>query len=275
MPGEMDSFMLKQIAEIEQRDESQVLAELAGELIEEMIYSVETYDRKQKKKVRKARLSWAGTKEVARSRGNIVLAEPVVTDLEHTIRVMVKATDLTRNFTVFGGCQQPRKMKINEVDKDTGEITGYHLEDDAYCFQKGLSKCQRNALTLCIPADYAAKFIDRFLLAAGKGKQLPQGDRKPKAPAKSQIKPLEEWNKVVIGWIPDYPSLEPIIWNLTKMQPADMYRELGVTSRTDMTITPWEAFLTLKERFHPRDIRAEEEVPHDEEIADVVDDEVP
>uniref|UniRef100_A0A6M3LYY6 Uncharacterized protein n=1 Tax=viral metagenome TaxID=1070528 RepID=A0A6M3LYY6_9ZZZZ len=259
MSGEMDSIMLKQIAEIEKRDESQVMAELAGELIEDMIYTVETYDRRQKRKVRRVRLSWAGVKEVARSRGNIVLSEPVVTDLDSTIRIMVKATDLTRNFTVFGGCQQLRKMKINHVDPDTGEIAGYHLEDDAYCFQKGLSKCQRNALTLCIPADYAAKCIDRFLVATGKIKQLPQEARRTKAPARSQVKPLAEWDKVTAAMVPDYPHLEPVIWNLCKMQPDIMYRELGVTSRTDMTIPAWEAFLALKARFNPVDQSEKEE----------------
>ncbi|GAI48466.1 unnamed protein product, partial [marine sediment metagenome] len=170
MPDDIDKVMLKQIAEIEQKDESQVLAELAGELIEEMIYTVEVYNRRSKKTVRKARLSWAGTKEVARNRGNIILSEPVVTDLDTTIRIMVKATDLTRNFTVFGGCQQPRKMKVNDVDRETGEVTGHHFEDDAYCFQKGLSKCQRNALTLCIPADYAAKCIHpHYCVPGGRG----------------------------------------------------------------------------------------------------------
>jgi len=253
MSDEMDSIILKQIADIEKRDESQVLAELAGELIEDMIYTVETYDRRQKRTIRRARLSWAGTKEVARSRGNIVLSEPVVTDLDSTIRIMVKATDLTRNFTVFGGSQQPRKMKVNDLDPDTGEVTGHHFEDDAYCFQKGLSKCQRNALSLCIPADYAAKCIDRFLRATGKGNLLPQGGKRTKAPTKSQVKPLSEWDKITEDMVPDYPRLEPIIWNLCKMQPADIYRELGVTSRTDMTIPAWEAFLALKARFHPVD----------------------
>jgi len=251
MPEDIDSIMLKQIAEIEQKDEAQVLAELSGELIEEMVYSVEVYDRRRKEKVQKARLSWAGTKEVARSRGNIVLSEPVVTDLPDTIRIMVKATDLTRNFTVFGGCQQPRKQKINDVDKDTGEILGHHLEDDAYCFQKGLSKCQRNALTLCIPADYAAKCITRFLKATGKLKQIPQGAKKARAPTASQVKPLEEWEKITPHMVPDYHHLEPIIWNLCKMQPADIYRELGGGSRIDMTIPAWDAFLTIKHRFHP------------------------
>ena len=253
MSDEMDSIILKQIAEIEKRDESQVLAELAGELIEDMIYTVETYDRRQKKTIRRAKLSWAGTKEVARSRGNIILAEPVVTDLDTTIRIMVKATDLTRNFTVFGGCQQPRKMKVNDTNKDTGEIIGHHFEDDAYCFQKGLSKCQRNALTLCIPADYTAKCIDRFLKATGKTNLIAQGARKTKVPDKSQIKPLSDWDKITENMVLSFPYLEPLIWNLCKLQPTDMYRELGVTSRADMTISPWEAFLTLKARFHPVD----------------------
>lgn len=251
MPDGIDSVMLKQIAEIEQKDEAQVLAELAGELIEEMIYNVEVYDRRRKQPVQKVRLSWAGTKEVARSRGNIVLSEPVVTDLDATIRIMVKATDLTRNFTVFGGCQQPRKMKVNDVDKKTGEITGHHFEDDAYCFQKGLSKCQRNALSLCIPADYSAKCINRFLKATGKARQLPQDTRKARAPTKSQLKSLEEWEKITADMVPDFPHLEPIIWNLCKMQPADLYKELGVSSRSDMTIPAWDAFLTIKARFHP------------------------
>ncbi len=251
MPDEMSSVMLKQIAEIEQRDETQILAELSGELIEEMIYTVEVYDRRKKKTVRKVRLSWAGTKEVARSRGNIALSEPVVTDLDANIRIMVKATDLTRNFTVFGGCQQPRKMKVNDVDQETGQITGHHFEDDAYCFQKGLSKCQRNALTLCIPADYAAKCIDRFLIAAGKPRQITPGEPRRKASTKSQLKPLEEWEKITPDMVPDFPHLEPVIWNLCKMQPADMYKELGVSSRADMTTPSWDAFLTIKLLFYP------------------------
>ena len=258
MPDKMDSVVLMQITEIEQKDDAQVLAELAGELIEEMIYTVEVYDRRKKQKVAKARLSWAGIKEVARSRGNIVLSEPVVTDLDTTIRIMVKATDLTRNFTVFGGCQQPRKMKINDVDPETSEITGHHFEDDPYCFQKGLSKCQCNALTLCIPADYAARCITRFLKATGRVKQLPQEAKKARAPASAQVKPLEEWEKITRDMVTDYPHLEPIIWNLCKMQPAELYKELGVSSRTDMTIPAWDAFLTIKQRFHPKPLEKQE-----------------
>ena len=251
MTDAIDAVMLKQIAEVEQKDEDQVLAELAGEQLDEMVYTVEVYDRKAKSKIRKAKLSWAGVKEVARSRGNIMLEDPIIKDLEKSIRIVVRATDLTRNFTVFGGCQQPLKMKVNDTEPGTGEITGSHLEDDPYCFQKGLSKAQRNALTLCIPADYAAKCITRFLKATG-SKTLPQGTRKQsKAPAKSAIKYREDWDQVTENMVPDYPHLEPVIWNLCKLQPADMYRQLGVSSRTELTAPAWESFLVLKELFRP------------------------
>ncbi|MFH1087468.1 MAG: hypothetical protein V1737_02625 [Chloroflexota bacterium] len=266
---EMTAAMLAQIQEIEQKDERQVLAELAGETIEEYIYETEVWDwmpqpdgKRKKQKVRKVKLSWVGTREVARSRGNIVLSDPIVSDTDDAVRIIVKATDLTRNFSVFGGCHQPKKMKVNDFDKETGEIVGSHLEEDPFVFQKSLSKAQRNALNPCIPADYAVKMIDRFLRAAGKKpllaapgrKGIPQGPGpapEPKQPPKSQIKPREEWDKTIKAQVPDYPTLERLIWELCKVQPTDMYRELGGGNRNDMTIPAWEAFLTLKERFVP------------------------
>lgn len=265
---EMTAAMLAQIQEIEQKDERQVLAELAGETIEEYIYETEVWDwvpqpdgKRKKQKIRKVKLSWVGTREVARSRGNIVLSDPIVADTDDAVRIIVKATDLTRNFSVFGGCHQPKKMKVNDFDRESGEIVGSHLEDDPFVFQKGLSKAQRNALNPCIPADYAVKMIDRFLRASGKQpllstpgrKGIPQraGQPPPKQPAKSQIKPRPEWDRITKDQVPDYPTLERLTWELCKIQPAQMYRELGGGSRNDMTIPAWEAFLTLKERFAP------------------------
>ncbi|MDD5701390.1 MAG: hypothetical protein PHU23_04990 [Dehalococcoidales bacterium] len=262
---EMTNAMLAQIQEVEQKDERQVLAELAGETIAEYIYETHVWDPKQKTNVRKVKLSWVGVREVARSRGNIMLSDPVITELDDAVRIVVKATDLTRNFTVFGGCHQPKKMKVNDVDKKTGEITGSHLEDDPYYFTKGLSKAQRNAMNPCIPADYAVKMIDRFLRAAGKppliantgkspgSKTAPHGPDQTykKEPPKSLIKPREEWDKITKTQIIDYASLEKVFWDLTKKQPAALYAELGGGTRSDMTTPAWESFLILKERFVP------------------------
>lgn len=259
---EITAAMLQNIREIEQRDENQILAELAGETISEYIYETEVWDwviqpdgKRKKQKVRKVKLSWVGTRETARAKGNIVASDPVVTDLDDAIRIVVKFTDLANNFSVFGGCHQPRKMKVNDWDQETSEIKGTHLEDDPFCFQKGLSKAQRNGLTACIPADWSAKMIDRFLKASKgqKGHYIQQGrgSGTPVPRLKSQMKPQAEWEKITKEMVPDFPRLESLMWDLAKLQPRDMYKELGGGSRNDMTIPAWDAFQTLKARFCP------------------------
>ena len=259
---ELTAGMVAQIHEIEQKDENQVMAELAGETVEEYVYETQVWDARKKQKVRKVNLSWVGTREVARNRGNIILDTPDITETEDSWRFVVRATDLLRNFTVFGGCHQLKQMKVNDVEEGTGVITGSHLETDDYSFQKGLSKSQRNALKLCIPGEYAARMIDRFLRASGKTPLLAQdnkavakrGHRQPPqstGPTKADIKPREEWDKITQEQVPDFPHLETIIWNLCKIQPKDMYAELGGGSRNDMTIPAWSAFITLRERYAP------------------------
>lgn len=263
---EIDAVLLQNIRDIEEKDERQILAELAGETIQDFIYETEVWEwtteggRKRKEKKRKVKLSWVGTREVARSRGNIVVSDPIVTDLEDNIRIVVKATDLTRNFSVFGGCHQPRKMKVNDYG-DGGEIVGFHLEDDPYIFQKGLSKAQRNALQSCIPATYATKAIDRFLKAAGKHPLLTPGKAGVAGTSGSKglgqgksVKPRTEWEKIAKEAVPDYATLERLIWDLAKIQPREMYKQLGVSARSEMNIMPWDAFLNLKEIFVPKDL---------------------
>lgn len=256
MSDEITLVMLEQIKEIEQRDESQILAELAGETIKEYIYEIEVRDTKTKQKTRKAKLSWAGVKEVARSRGNIVLSDPIISDTDDAVRIVVRATDLKRNFTVFGGCHQPKQQKVKDLDKG-GNLLGHHLESDDHYFPKALSKAQRNALNLCIPGDYAAKFISRLLKASGSTAALPPSEENHGNNKKPQIKPREEWETITADDVPNLPTLERIVWNLTKLQPRQMYQELGYTGRADVTESAWECFLRLKERFVLEPIVAE------------------
>lgn len=263
---ELTAGMVAQIHDIEQKDENQVMAELAGETVEEYVYETLVWDwvtqhdgKRKKQRVRKVKLSWVGTREVARNRGNIVLDPPDITETEDSWRIVVRATDLLRNFTVFGGCHQLKTMKVNDYDKDSGEITGSHYEPDDYSFQKGLSKAQRNGLALCIPGEYAARMIDRFLRASGKKPLLThgskavatRGQKQPPTLTKADVKPREEWDKITQEMVPDYPHLETIIWNLCKLQPKGMYAELGGGSRNEMTVAAWLSFLTLKERYSP------------------------
>jgi len=259
---ELTAGMVAQIHEVEQKDENQVMAELAGETVEEYVYEILVKDPKTHQKVRKVKLSWVGTREVARNRGNIVLDTPDIVENDESWRIVVRATDLLRNFTVFGGCHQLKQMKVNDYGEAPGEIIGSHLETDDYAFQKGLSKAQRNALSLCIPGEYAARMIDRYLRASGKNPLLThsrraittKGQKQPPQstnPKQADIKPRAEWDKITQEMVADYPHLETIIWNLCKLQPKDMYVELGGGSRSDMNVAAWQSFITLKERYSP------------------------
>lgn len=234
--NEITSLMLKRIQEIDARDENQILQELAGESIEDYIYEIK--DKKSGK--RTVKLSWSGTREMARFRGNISLDEPMITDNDGYVRVVVRGTDLTRNFSVFGGCHQPKKMKVKIFDEHD-EPMGYQEQDDPYYFTKALSKAQRNVLQSVIPADFTARMIDRFLVKDGRQpiKQFP----KPKAALQ---KPRVNTDIPEPSELKTLLDLEKYAFNRWHLQPADMYKELGYTSKAGCNETPWECFLKLK-----------------------------
>lgn len=238
---EVNTIMLQQIKEVDERDEAQILAELAGETLDEYIY--ETTDKRTGK--RKVKLSWIGTREVARDKGNIALSDPIINDHDGFVRIIVRATDLKRNFTVFGGCHQPKQQKVKVFDKDGHEV-GSQLQDDDYYFTKGLSKAQRNAIQSCIPAGYMAKTIDRFLLAAGRNplKQLPK-------PKESKPRVARELPSVEPTSLASLHELETLAYNRWHIQPAEMYSQLGVNGKADCAQPPWECFLSLKEIYEP------------------------
>jgi hypothetical protein len=275
---EISSLLLQNIKEVEQKDEKQVLAELAGESLTEYIYET-TVDEwvtdekghRHKEKRRKVKLSWVGTREVARSHGKIMLSEPVITDVGDNIRFVVKATDVDRAFTVFGGTQQPKQIKVIDWDKETNKPTGeFHYEEDPYVFSKGLSKAQRNALSACIPTAFAARMIDLFLKQSGKqpmlnpaaSKALVPGEKpnaagqKREGEKKPVIKARAEWDKITEADIKDTPALYKIVWDLAKLQPDQISRALGGLSTQDLA-TPekcWTAFITVKELYAPVEI---------------------
>jgi hypothetical protein len=56
------------------------------------------------------------------------------------------------------------------------------------------------------------------------------------------------WDKVTREQVPDYLELEKVWCQLNPGKSTrEMYRRLGIGSRTDATIKAWDAFLTLKE----------------------------
>jgi len=234
---EITSIVLQQIRDIDERDESQVLAELAGETIEDFIYEIT--DKKTKK--RTVKLSWIGTREVGRAKGNIALSDPIIEDTDGYVRIVVKATDLARNFSVFGGCHQMKKQKV-KIYNDDREFVGYQEEDDPHYFAKALSKAQRNVIQSIIPAPFVARMIDRFLLKSGRQplKQLPKPrDEKPRiAKELPEVRPED---------LPGLHSLELMCYNRYHIQPAQIYKDLGYSGKADCTETPWECFLKIRD----------------------------
>lgn len=106
-----------------------------------------------------------------------------------------------------------------------------------------------------------------------KGKTLEQAKKtiinflaqlKKKAPAQTETEPEDqpgeatpvkatkvEWDKITPSMLTDLPHLQQIMWDLCKIQPADLWKEFGKGSRSDMTITAQEAFIILKEKYCP------------------------
>lgn len=233
---EISSLMLRRIQEVEARDESQILAELAGETVKEYVYEI---FNKQGKRIG-AKLSWIGTKELARQQGNIAVSEGSISDGDGYIRVVVKATDLARNFTVFGGCHQPYKQKV-KIEDESGKVKGYEEQDDPYYFTKALSKAQRNAIQAVMPTTILTKFVNRFLAMSGKEpvKAITQRTKPIPKLAKDMLEPTQEQ-------IQTLHDLELAAWNRWKIQPARLYKELGYNTKADVTESPYECFLRLK-----------------------------
>ena len=132
----MELALVQRIAQVDHADETQIIQLLAGELVEEYVYSFKDSAGRIVEG-----LSWAGIREYAGQRGNIMLEEPIVEEREDHWRVMVRVLDLERNIAIWGGTHQPKFMVLK-----SGE-----LKPDPFAFEKALSKAQRNAIKNLLP----------------------------------------------------------------------------------------------------------------------------
>ena len=81
------------------------------------------------------------------------------------------------------------------------------------------------------------------------GKSLDDAIRALSEKLASRRKARSEWDKVTRDQLPDYAALEAVLEDLAGVKPAEIYKELGGGSRSDMTIPVWDAFITLRERY--------------------------
>lgn len=94
--------------------------------------------------------------------------------------------------------------------------------------------------------DDAIRVLSDKLTTAGKDSIEKSTERRT-----SKIKPRTDWDKITKEDVSSYPKLETVFHNLTEKLPKEMYAELGGGDKNSMTLTPWEAFITLKESLVP------------------------
>ena len=147
---------------MERRDENQILAEMRGELIEDLVYSVDIQGK------RVTNLSYAGVKEAIRRRGNVEILEVRTEETPEETRALLRVRDHENRIDVLGASSAEK-----------GKPFAYTL---------AVNKAERNAFAKLIPAKWYAVLIDEYLQRRqGKASPAPS----PVAPA---AQPVEEWH---------------------------------------------------------------------------------
>jgi len=132
---------------MEAADNAQIVAEINGEMLKDMVYQFKG----------KNRLSYAGAKFAAIQLGNIHVKESSVNynkDLDQ-FEASALVYNENVNLTLPGYAEQPRFMKV----WDNKEKTESHLELDEFARRKAASKAIRNALMAVMPADHIAAYM--------------------------------------------------------------------------------------------------------------------
>lgn len=124
--------------EMEKRDEEQILQELRGQVVEEMIYQFPSGGRTI------TGISWVGIKEIARRYGKIDTQLIEFQDLGESVMFIVKAIDIEKGTGLLGTATQSKMMKRKDGT----------VEEDPFAVTKALSKAQRNAIRSIIPETF-------------------------------------------------------------------------------------------------------------------------
>jgi len=126
---------------MDRRDENQILSEMRGEVLEDLVYDITLSGR------RVTNLSYAGIKEAIRRRGSLEILDVKIEETESTIRALVKVRDLQNRIDVLGA---------SEADKQK-----------PFAYTLAVNKAERNAFAKLIPAKWLATLIDEYLQQKG------------------------------------------------------------------------------------------------------------
>jgi hypothetical protein len=152
--------------DMDKRDENQIIQEMRGEILEDLVYDISISGR------RVTNLSYAGIKEAIRRRGSLEILDVKTEETESTIRVMVKVRDLQNRIDVLGA---------SEADKAK-----------PFAYTLAVNKAERNAFAKLIPAKWFATLIDEYLQQKGntprRETQQQRNSNPPPQPIPSPVK---------------------------------------------------------------------------------------
>jgi hypothetical protein len=161
-PAEKPQIPVQVFQEMERRDENQILAEMRGELLEDLVYSVDIQGK------RVTSLRYAGVKEGIRRRGNVEILEVRTEETPEEIRALVKVRDHDNRIDVLGASSAEKSKP--------------------FAYVLAVNKAERNAFAKLIPAKWYAVLIDEYLQRR-KGKGTPE-----RREGAETSKPVEEWH---------------------------------------------------------------------------------
>ncbi len=122
---------------LERRDEQQILEEMRGEIISDLVYSTNIAGRLV------TNLSYAGVKEAVRRRGNVEILDVRVEETDHELRALVKVRDHQNRIDVLGASSAEKSQP--------------------FAYTLAVNKAERNAFAKLIPAKWLATLVREYL----------------------------------------------------------------------------------------------------------------
>lgn len=239
---------------MEKADEHQVLAEMQGRFIQELVYSFNQGGQEV------TGLSLAGVRETVRtmnsrglSRIRISAQEPKITETDDYYQVMVYAEDVQNGGGAWGAKRQEKRHARGAVN--------------VFAMEMALSKAQRNAQRALIPEYFVKAMIEEFMSKKGTVRRMAPVQRPAQQPTKTP--PVETRARELEDSFPEGPAvLQPkdqdataaghpavtptVFWQTSKKLgfygPKEVYAALGVKGGTELEAMGWaEALERLRE----------------------------
>jgi len=168
---EKTELPVKVFQDLEKRDEDQILAEMRGEILEDLVYDITIQSR------RVTNLSYAGIKEAIRRRGHVEILEYRTEETDKEVRAILRVRDLDNRIDVLGASSAAKDKPF-----------GYTL---------AVNKAERNAFAKLIPARWLAVLIDEYLIRRREEEAGPEPSQAgPSTPRKERPKEAESTQRL-------------------------------------------------------------------------------